>query len=72
MKKVTFYILIFTIFPSTAFAYLDPGIGSIILQLLVAGIISISVAVTNIRIKISNFFKSIFFFFKKKKNKKTK
>ena len=69
MKNATFYSLLFIILPTTAFAYLDPGIGSIILQLLVAGIISISVAVTAIRIKISNFFKSIFSFIKKKKNK---
>ena len=46
--------------PNVAYAYLDPGTGSIILQALVAGVISISVAFSSIRMKIWMFFQSLF------------
>ncbi len=38
MKKIFFIIGIYFLFPATAFAYLDPGTGSVILQYLIAGI----------------------------------
>ena len=52
--------LALTLVPNTALAYLDPGTGSIILQALAAGVISISVAFTSFRIKVSQFISSLF------------
>ena len=52
--------LALTLLPNTALAYLDPGTGSIILQALAAGVISISVAFTSFRIKVSQFISSLF------------
>jgi hypothetical protein len=48
------------IFPQIAFAYLDPGTGSYILQMLIAGLLGILFAIkvfwTRIRIFLSNLF----------------
>ena len=62
------YILTFIIFPTKAFAYLDPGTGSIILQAILgfiaATIASISIYWAKFKSLISKLF------FKKKENKK--
>ena len=60
MRKFTLYLIPFILMPNVAYAYLDPGTGSIILQALVAGVISISVAFSSIRMKIWMFFQSLF------------
>ena len=39
-KLVVFAVLTFLLAPTTAYAYLDPGTGSIILQMLIAGILA--------------------------------
>ena len=64
-KFSVLYILGFIIFPTKAFAYLDPGTGSIILQALLGAIaagLSYCAFYWN---KVKNFFKKIF----KKKEK---
>ena len=61
MIKQVLVCIGFAIFFSTpAFAYLDPGTGSIILQALVGGIVAVSVAFTHLRHQASRFFKNIF------------
>jgi hypothetical protein len=52
--------LILFIFPTTAQAYLDPGTGSYILQLLAAGIFAGLFAVKIFWQKIRSFFSSLF------------
>jgi hypothetical protein len=54
--KILILALIF-INIKNAYAYLDPGTGSIILQGLIAGILSVSVAISSFRQKIINFIK---------------
>jgi len=68
MKKIiliTFVILISN--SNYAFAYLDPGTGSIILQAIIGAIAAGLTFFTNFWLKVKNFFKKIF---KKKDNKK--
>jgi len=68
MKRLI--VLIFIIFISNynyAFAYLDPGTGSIILQAIIGAIAAGLTFFTNFWLKVKNFFKRIF---KKKDNKK--
>jgi hypothetical protein len=43
-------------FPAQAFAYIDPGVGSLLLQGIAAGLISLMVFWRNLRIKIMSFF----------------
>lgn len=61
--KFFFILVFFSIFSKNAYAYLDPGLGSIILQ----GIIA-SIAATSITIKI--YWQKIKNFFSKQKKKK--
>ena len=66
MKKIiliTFVILISN--SNYAFAYLDPGTGSIILQAIIGAIAAGLTFFTNFWLKVKNFFKRIF-----KKDKK--
>jgi len=66
MKNLIFkpMIVIFIFFTFTpAHAYIDPGMGSLILQGLIGAIAAVSFFFTNIKNKIFNFFK------KKKKTK---
>ena len=60
MYKFTAILILFLIFNSKAYAYIDPGIGSIILQAIIGGI-----AATIFTIKI--YWQKIKVFFKKKK-----
>ena len=39
-KFIAFAVLTFLLAPTSAYAYLDPGTGSIILQMLIAGILA--------------------------------
>jgi len=55
MKKL-FLILAITLFPNTSFAYLDPGVGGVILQSIVGGLAA-AIGVISI---YWNKFKSIF------------
>lgn len=55
-----FFILLplyLLIMPSSAYAYIDPGTGSLILQAIVAGGITALVYFRNIRRKILSFFR---------------
>ena len=57
-------VYLFFISSNKAFAYLDPGTGSIILQAIIAAIATGMVFFNNLKQKIKNFFKS-------KKNEKS-
>jgi len=68
MKRLILLIfIIFTSNANNAFAYLDPGTGSIILQAIIGAIAAGLTFFTNFWLKVKNFFKKIF---KKKDNKK--
>ena len=62
-KKLLYLLILFSINPSIAYAYLDPGTGSIILQALVSIIAAIAAFFSLARYKVKEFFKS----FSKKK-----
>jgi|TARA_B100000767_G_C19754935_1_gene532520 hypothetical protein len=66
LKSIYFFILFNLIFLNNAFAYLDPGTGSIILQAILGVIAAGLTFFTNFWIKVKIFFKNIF----KKKNLK--
>jgi hypothetical protein len=57
---MTFILVFFFVFASNACAYLDPGTGSYILQLLIAGIASAVLAVKIFWEKIIVFFRKVF------------
>lgn len=56
MKKITFFLLGST-FPLTAFAYLDPNTGSIILQGLIAVVAAVGFVMKACWYKIKNLFR---------------
>jgi len=55
MQKIAFFLL-GSIFPLTAFAYLDPGTGSIILQGLIAALAAAGFVMKAYWYKIKSFF----------------
>ena len=68
MRRLILLIFVFFISSSNnAFAYLDPGTGSIILQAIIGAIAAGLTFFTNFWLKVKNFFKKIF---KKKDNRK--
>ena len=68
MRRLILLIFVFFIsISNNAFAYLDPGTGSIILQAIIGAIAAGLTFFTNFWLKVKNFFKKIF---KKKDNKK--
>ena len=67
-KKILFLLTLFLLVQNNALAYLDPGTGSIILQLLAAAAASIAVFYGFILEKIKSIFKKIKKIFKKKED----
>ena len=58
MKKIILFFIIFSILPTNiAHAYLDPGSGSMFLQIFIAGIVSFTYTVIAYWNKIGAFFK---------------
>lgn len=57
MKKLYLSIYLYFCFSSSAYAYLDPGTGSVILSAIVAAIVAIKSYWFLILNKIKNFFK---------------
>ena len=59
MKQQNFLLsLVLLAFPNLAYAYIDPGTGSLLLQGLIAAFVSVLVFWRNLRISIVNFFRS--------------
>lgn len=56
LKKISCIFIIMAIYPSSAFAYLDPGTGSIILQVLIGAIAAIVAIAKLYWQKLLNFF----------------
>jgi hypothetical protein len=54
--KLIFLVTVFFMFNTSAFAYIDPGIGSIILQAFIGAIAALSITVKIYWQKIKNFF----------------
>lgn len=55
--KFFFVIFIWIFFPLNAYAYIDPGTGSLILQALIAGGITAMIFIRNFRDKVISFFR---------------
>tara|TARA_B100001964_G_C13988203_1_gene489411 strand:- start:292 stop:585 length:294 start_codon:yes stop_codon:yes gene_type:complete len=70
MEKIFFYFFIFLTFHTSSFAYLDPGAGNIIKQLLAAIGVSIIVFFKGLKTYIMNIYNQIKSFIKKEKSKK--
>mgnify|MGYP001372713500 CR=1 FL=1 len=66
MKLILKSFVIYMVFTSNALAYIDPGIGSIILQGIIASIAAVGVFFSSVRRKIYNFFCKLKNFFSKK------
>jgi len=60
MRNRAIFVLPIVFMPSYAYAYLDPGTGSIILQAIVAGLVSVAVAFSTMREKIKMLLKALF------------
>jgi energy-coupling factor transporter transmembrane protein EcfT len=58
MKPATLAILFLLLFSQAAYAYLDPGTGSYILQLIIAAFVGVSFAAKVYWKKITNFLSS--------------
>lgn len=57
MKYVYLIILFYFLLTKNAYAYLDPGTGSIIVSALVAGLVTIKTFWRTLILKVKNFFK---------------
>ncbi len=57
---IIFCLLYFLLFPHIIYAYIDPGTGSYIIQLVIAGFIGLSIGVKIFWKKIKAFFVNIF------------
>ena len=68
MSKFFQFLIIFIFYPNNVFAYFDPGIGSYIIQLIIAFIASCYFFITNPKIFFQNLLKK----FKKKKDEDKK
>jgi membrane protease YdiL (CAAX protease family) len=53
-------VLLFLIFPQTAYAYLDPGTGSYFFQLIIGALVGASFAIKIYWKKINTFFAKLF------------
>jgi hypothetical protein len=58
---ILWVFLILLVLPRSSHAYLDPGTGSYIFQLIIAGLLGAAFAVKVFWAKITNFFSGIFF-----------
>jgi len=55
---ILIFLALFTLAPKSAYAYLDPGTGSYLFQMLIAGLIGASFAIKLYWRKIKSFFSS--------------
>lgn len=61
LKSVILFSFLTIVFiPSSAFAYIDPGTGSYILQMIAAGILGGLFAIKMFWLQVKNFFKRLF------------
>ena len=59
-KKNAALVVLFFLFTPSIFAYLDPGTGSYLIQILIAALVSVSLGVRIFWKNIKSFFKKIF------------
>ncbi len=57
LKILFLLVTVCIIMPEKAFAYLDPGTGSLVIQALIAGLAGVGYTIAIYREKIINFFK---------------
>ena len=67
MNKFFFVVIIIFLYPSTSYAYLDPGTGSILLQAILGAIAAGFMVISIWWQKFKSFISKIFNFTKKKK-----
>jgi len=60
LMKYSLLLLLFFTFSLNAFAYLDPGSGSMILQMIIGGIVGAALAIKTYWFKIKEIFKNLF------------
>ena len=60
LTAIVLFALFWLVFPNKAYAYLDPGTTSFILQLVIAALVGVSFAVKLFWGKIKLFFKKLF------------
>ena len=60
MKRFTHLIFYLLLFPRLVYAYLDPGSGSLILQLIIAFLAGLSLMIKVFWTKIKTFFNTLF------------
>jgi len=56
--KRTAIIIYFSVLPSQAFAYFDPGTGSLIIQALIGGLAAVTLFWGRVKLYVTSFFKS--------------
>lgn len=54
------FVLVSLLFPQNAYAYLDPGTGSLIIQILIAGFLGVSYYIKVNWKKVKNYFAKFF------------
>lgn len=64
MKIIIFTLFAYFISTYNAYAYIDPGTGGIIIQIIIGAVATVSIFFSNLKKKIKNFFKKFL-----KKNK---
>lgn len=60
IKLLLFITLIYLLAPGTAYAYIDPGTGSYILQILIAAFIAAAFAIRSFWENVKMFFRGLF------------
>lgn len=59
-KLLLYTFILFMLFPRPAHAYLDPGTGSYLFQILIAGLLGSFFFIKSIIKRVKGFFKSVF------------
>ena len=67
MMSNILFILVFIFLPSVSYSYIDPGLGSILIQSIVGGISVVLVFLSGTSAKIKNLIKKLFKTSNKKK-----
>ena len=58
-NNLLYSILLLVFFSPDAYAYIDPGTGSLVIQAIIAIIAGAGIFISQVRMKISSFFRSI-------------
>lgn len=59
-RVLVIFVLFYLLFPRAAYAYIDPGTGSFLLQMLIAALVGTALSVKVFWNKVKNLFKKLF------------